>query len=191
MNWSQKEKVIREKRTIEATHKNLMGISGKIGVIVKTLGAPIVRQSTGIADISYLDDPYDDFTESDFETTASGQQGPEMWRDEIKDMGDDFPTEEGYIFDGLSRGMHLEIKFWHQNQKLEVSYKGYEVFKETAGELYAYAPFDEWEDLISRLYKVAKEESKKQRNYEEAEIGKAIEEKKETFWRRIGRRWGV
>lgn len=188
-NWSQQEKVIREKRTIEATHKNLMGITGKIGVIVKTLGYPVVRQGS-TSDISFLEDPYD-FVDTEYETTASGQQGPEVWRDEILEMGDAFSQEEGLVFDGLNRGMHLEIKFWHHNQKLEVSYKGYEVYKEIAGELHIYAPFDEWETLINRLYKIAKEESKRSRKYEEVELGKEIQRKKESFWRRLQRRWGV
>ena len=189
MNWSQKEKVIREKRTMEATAKNLMGITGKMGMIVKTFGYPIVRQS-GFMDVNVLEDPYD-FVDSEHEQTASGQNGPEMWRDEILDMGDDYSQDEGFVFDGLSRGMHLEIKFWHHNQKLEVSYKGYEVYKEISGELYAYAPSDDWESLINRLYKIAKEESNKRKRHEEIEIGEEIERKKETFWRRLQRRWGV
>lgn len=191
MNWSQKEKVIREKRTMEAVQKNLMGVSGKIGLIAKTFGYPIVRQGSGLNEATYLDDPYEDFVDSEKASTISDQDGPEIWRDEIKDMGDDFSQEEGYVFDGLSRGMHLEIKFWHHNQKLEVSYKGYEVFKEVAGELHAYAPFPEWEDMIKRLYKVAKEESKRLKQYEEVEVGKDIEEKKRSFWQRIRYRWGV
>ena len=191
MNWGQKEKVIREKRTIEATHKNLMGISGKLGVIAQVLGHSIVRQGSGLNDSTYLDDPYEDFADSERASVVSDQEGPEIWRDEIKDMGEDFSQEEGYVFDGLSRGMHLEIKFWHHNQKLEVSYKGYEVYKETAGELQAYVPLDEWEDLIKRLYKAAKQQAQKLQREGEAEVSRDIQEKKETFWRRLRDRWGV
>ena len=77
MNWSQKEKVIREKRTMEAVQKNLMGVSGKLGLIAKTFGYPIVRQGSGLNDITYLDDPYEDFVESEKATMISEQDGPE------------------------------------------------------------------------------------------------------------------
>lgn len=191
MGWQQKENAIKEKRTIEATKKNLMGPSGKLGVIAMTLGAPIVRQGSGYVDTVFLDDPYEDFSDMEFAETASGQQGPMVWEDKIQEGGDDFVTEEGYVFDGLSRGMHLEIKYWHQNHKFEVSYRGYPVYKEGGGELLAYAPFPEWEDMISRLYKEAKPKSKEMRSLREAEIGQAIEARKESFWRRLRTRWGV
>jgi len=35
-----KENIIREKRTLEATKKNLMGPSGKFGVILQVFGTP-------------------------------------------------------------------------------------------------------------------------------------------------------
>lgn len=188
---SQKEKVIREKRTIEATKKNLMGISGKLGIIAQTLGFPIVRQGTGLVDAVYLDDPYDDVAEAEYETTVSGQPGPLMYEDEIKEASDDYVHEEGFVFDGLSRGMHIEIKYWHHNNKLEASYKGYQVYKEIAGELFAYAPFPEWEDMITRLYKVAKDKSKEQKALREAQIGQEIKAQKITFWHRLRTRWGL
>jgi hypothetical protein len=124
-SFSQKEKLVRERRTIEATKKNLMGISGKLGVIAKTLGFPIVRQGTGLVDSMYLDDPYENEVEAEYETTLSGQPGPLAYEDEIKEASDDFVHEEGFVFDGLSRGMHIEIKYWHHNNKLEATYKGY------------------------------------------------------------------
>jgi len=118
MNWSQKEKVIREKRTIEATGKNFMGITGKMGTIAKVLGSPIIRQGSGMMDVSYMEDPFE-VIESEREKTMSGQDGPEMWRDEIQEMDDAATQDEGWVFDGLSRGMHLEIKFWHHIEKLQ------------------------------------------------------------------------
>jgi len=190
MNWSQKEKVIREKRTIEATSKNLMGIAGKIGTVAKVLGSPIVRQG-GMNDISFLEDPYEDFVESEYENTVSDQRGPEAWRDEIKEMTDEIVQEEGLVFDGLNRGMHLEIKFWNHNQKLEVSYMGYEVYKEIAGELYAYFPSEEWEDKIDRLYQTARKQAKIRQKDEEVAISEDIERRKQSLWDRLRRRWGV
>ncbi len=191
MNWAQKENAIREKRIIEATKKNFMGVAGKLGVIATVLGSPIIRQGTGLWDVEFLDDPYENITDVEFETTVSGQKGPQMYRDEILDMGDESAEEEGYVFDGLSRGMHLDIKYWHINHKLEVTYRGYLVYKEIAGELDSYAPFPEWEDMIGRLYKSAKTQAKNQISLEEVEIGEAIEKKKQSIWEKLRTRWGL
>lgn len=193
MPWSQKEKAVREKRTIEATKKNFMGPSGKLGTIVQVLGHQIIRQGTGIMDVTYLDDPYEDHTDAEFENTISGQDGPQMYQEtpELPEISDDIVFHEGFVFDGLSRGLHIEIKYWMRNQKLEVTYKGYQVYKEIGGELFAYAPFDDWEDMITRLYKVAKPRSKELKEQREVEIGEKIQKKKNTFWERLRTRWGV
>ena len=57
---NEKEKRIQEQRTIEATKKNLMGLTGKIGTIVRNLGQPMISQCEGgtFLDTSYLDDPW-------------------------------------------------------------------------------------------------------------------------------------
>ena len=191
MSWTQKENAIREQRTIEATKKNFMGTAGRLGVIAIVLGSPIIRQGSGLYDISYLDDPYEDFTDVEFETTASGQKGPLMWKDEIPEMSNEIAEEEGYVFDGLSRGMHIDIKYWHNSNKLEVTYRGYLVYKEIGGELVAYAPFPEWEDMIGRLYKAAKTQAKDQISLEEVEIGEAVERKKQNLWEKLRTRWGL
>jgi len=197
MSWSQKEKVIREKRTIEATKKNIMGPSGKIGIIVRALGSPIMAQGSTYVDTHYLEDPYEDFSDMKFETTASGQDGPIAWRGEIlEDEGgagaihEENPNFLGYVFDGLSRGIHLEIQYMRHEHTMKVHYKGYEVYKEVAGELDAYAPFPEWEDVIVRLYKSAKEKYKDIKDQEHAEFAEVVERKKATFWNRIRTRWG-
>jgi len=193
MSWTQKEKAVREKRTIEATKKNFMGPAGKLGLIAQTLGHQIIRQGTGIMDVTYLEDPYDNDIETEFEKTISGQDGPQMYQEtpELPEFQDEINFYEGYVFDGLSRGMHLEIKYWNRNQKLEVTYKGYQVYKEIGGELFAYAPFDDWEDLITRLYKVAKPRSKELKEQREVELGEKIQKRKSTFWEKLQTRWGV
>jgi len=189
--WKQKENAIREKRTIEATKKNLMGPSGKLGIIVMSLGSPIIRQSSCYVDVSFLEDPYEDDTDIEYASTASGQKGPVAWEDRISEDSDMMAQEEGFVFDGLSRGMHIEVKYWHRNNKLEVTYKGYEVYKEGGGELFAYAPFPEWEEMIERLYKSAKPKSKELKMLREVEVGQAIERRKRSFWERLRNRWGV
>lgn len=179
MSLTQKEKAIQEKRTIEATKKNMMGITGKLGLIVRTLGAPVVRQGSGLYDQNFLDDPY----ENDSNT--------ETWQEEIIDADDPYSHEEGYVFDGLSRGMHFEIKFWHYNQKLDASYKGYTVYTEIGGELFSYAPFDEWEQMVERLYKEAKQQSLQLKDIKEFETRQTIEAKKRSFWQKLKMKWGI
>lgn len=53
-----RERAIREKRTNEAILKNFVGPDGKLGMIARYLGSPIIRQGSGLYDASYLDDPY-------------------------------------------------------------------------------------------------------------------------------------
>ena len=191
MSLKQKENAVKEKRTIEATKKNYMGTTGKFGLIAMTLGSPVVRQGTGLFDTIQVEDPYEDFTDCEFEQTASGQEGPKMFQDKIEEGDNSIVHEEGFIFDGLSRGMHLEIKYWHINHKIEVSYRGYEVYKEAGGELFAYAPFPEWEDMIERIYTAAKPKAKELKLLKEVQVGEAIERRKRSFWDRLRTRWGI
>jgi hypothetical protein len=186
-----KENAIREKRTIEATKKNLMGPSGKFGVILQAFGTPVIRQGTSLLDSSFLYDPYEDLIHNEYATTASGQQGPLMQRDEIKTADSDYAYNEGMLFDGLSRGMHLEIVYWHADSQLKVSFKGYPVYVEIAGELEAYAPFEEWENLIDRLHNVAKDKVKQNKVQQEKEIADKVQERKSAFWQNIKMRWGL
>jgi len=195
---SQKEKIIRERRTIEATKKNLMGPSGKIGIIVRALGSPIMSEGGTYVDTNYLENPYDDFVDVEYEQTVSGQDGPVAWRDQIghNESGAGVVHEEnpnflGYVFDGLSRGIHIEIQYMRHEHILRVHYKGYEVYREVAGELNAYGPFPEWEEIIFRLYKNAKEKYKNIKDQEYAELSDAVDRKKASFWNRLKMRWGV
>ena len=69
--------------------------------------------------------------------------------------------------------------------------KLYKVYKEMKGELLAYAPFEEWENCIDRLFKVAKQRSswKKEEDFQEDVV--AAEREKENWWRTLRRRWGI
>lgn len=184
------ENAIREKRTIEATKKNIMGPAGKFGIILHAYGTEIMRQGSGLMDVAYLDDPYDDFTYTEHSPTLSGG-GPVSYRDEILDASGDSVYEEGLLFDGLGRGLHLEIVYWYANNEITVSYKGYTVYKEIAGELESYAPFPDWEDLVDRLYRTAREKVKKMKVDEEAAISEQIQRKKQSFWQYLRYKWGV
>jgi hypothetical protein len=188
---SQKESVIREKRTIQATQKNLMGPSGKFGTILQAFGSAVVRQGSGLVDSNFLQDSYEDFVETEYSPTVSDQLGPVTYRDEILDSVDDYVYNEGLLFDGLSRGMHLEIVYWHATNEIKVSYRGFLVYKEVAGELDAYAPFPDWEDLIERLYRSAKEKAKRMKSEQEIAMAEKVHKKKRDFWQQLRIRWGV
>lgn len=187
----QQENVIREKRTIEATKKNMMGPSGKLGQILMAFGTPIMRQGSGLVDAGFMSDPYEDLVHTEYSPTMSGQEGPVSYRDELLDMGNDNVYNEGLLFDGLSRGMHLDITYWHATNEIKVHYKGYQVYHEIAGELAGYAPFPEWENLIERLDRAAKDKVKKLKREQEEAIAERVQAKKRAFWQRLRTQWGI
>lgn len=191
MTWRQQEAVIREKRTIEAMKKNYMGPTGKFGIIAKYMGQPVIKQGGSMYDTSYLEDPYEDKSNEEYETTLSGQEGPLMYRDEIAEGDDHLINLEGYVFDGLSSGIHMDITYWIDSSRLNVNYKGYVAYKEIAGELEAFHPLQEWEDLIERLYLVAKKRMKKTKAKEEEAMVEQVEEVKKGFLYRLRKLWGV
>ena len=150
MNPNDYENKIKEKRTIEASKKNLMGKNGKLGIILKHLGEPIVSQEGLFSDVSYFD---------------------HFWEDEDNDESmQTFPDgslshDVGIFFDGLSRGMHLDIKYMENKRELTVYEKGYLVYKESSGDLLCYIPKESWEKKINNLHERAKhmEKSKKKK----------------------------
>lgn len=169
-----RERAIKESRLYKATRDNLMGVAGKIGQIAKWLGTPVIRQGSGLVDTFYLDDPFK-------------LPDPE----EIKMADDDFHSIEGWMFQGLSRGMHLEIKYLFVDKSLTVDYKGFRVYTETAGELESYAPFPEWETLIERLYSQVKERKKSLEIVVKAEEEKSTLEKAKNFVQMLRFKWGI
>lgn len=187
----QQENVIREKRTIEATRKDLMGPAGKLGKILQAFGSPIIRQGSGLVDINFLQDPYEPEPHTEYSPTVSGQNGPIAYRDEILNVNNEYQYNEGLHFDGLSWGMHMEIFYWHTTNEIKVTYRGYRVYKEVSGELAAYAPFQEWEDLVEKLYRTAKERLKKFKAHEEVEVTKKTQADKKAFWQHLRNKWGI
>lgn len=177
-----KESMIREKRTMQALRNDLMGPGGKLGTICRYLGHKIQFQSR--TDGLFLDDPYDLPIDDPHSNEALLQELPEFDEDEIT-------YEVGWMFDGLSRGMHLEIKYIDHEKSLTATYKGYVVFSEVAGELESYAPFPEWEDLIERLYKVAKDKRKELKRSEKKDREKLVNQKQNSFLERMRMKWGI
>lgn len=166
--------LIKEQRFIEATRKHLIGPDGKIGTIVRNLGCPIRSQNSLYQDVAYLD-PVDDFYNTENESL------PEMDEDETV-------TTLGLVFDGLSRGMHIEIRYFEHS--LTVTWKGYKVFEEEKGDLLCFVPHPDWEGAIDRLYKLSRKmdiEARKEKKKQEDAI---VNARKQSWLREMMTRWG-
>jgi hypothetical protein len=97
----------------------------------------------------------------------------------------------GWHFDGLGRGMHLEIKYDDAEAELSVLHKGYVVYKEIKGEIVSYVPKDEWEGWIEGLYKKAKEIQRRTKEIEFENQVKESERIKASWWAEMKSRWGL
>lgn len=171
-----KERAIAEKRQIEATRKNLMGASGKLGMIAKVLGTPIQRQGSPLFDMSYLDDPF---------ALHNPEDIPQF------NGNDDYVVTEGYLFDGTTSGIHMEIKLMVNDNKLRVSWQGYTVFDEQAGDLLGYVPNEEWEGWVDRLYRRSKDRAKAQMEAQKPLVEAETQTQLGRFLDRMRRRWGI
>jgi hypothetical protein len=174
-NFDEKENRIKEQRTIEATKKGLMGAGGKLGIIVKNMGQPIIAQNG--SDYFYLPDPYED-------------KEPNSEFDPVD--GDNFSTTQiGWIWDGLRAGMHLEIKYTEESKELTVYYQGNRVYQETAGELVSYLPHDNWESLVNRVFTVARKKENHRKQIKKEERTTLGENLKKNWLQRMRDRWGI
>lgn len=170
-----KEKRIKEERLREASKNGYTGLGGKFGTILKHLGHPIITESSSFYEANYMDDIY--AIEED---------------DEIPTMDEEQTIMKlGYIFDGLSSGIHMEIKYISHEQKLTVSYKGFTVYSEIAGELECYVPSTEWEKHIESLYQRAKIRENKERIVDLMENRQETQKQKESLLERLRLRWGL
>lgn len=198
----QLEHQIKEQRTIEATKKNLVGPNGKLGAILKTMGQPIISHNEGGAyvDSYYLDDPLAEDDEirraEDFLTKVptidmnSEQPTGNEWGIRAEPISYGI-YEIGKIFDGLSRGMHLEIKYTEETAVLICTWKGYIVYRECKGDLTSYVPGKDWEDCIDRLYTVAKRSLRELKEVEFKENVQAAEKEKKSWLDSLRERWGI
>ena len=138
---------IKEQRLIDATQKGLTGLDGKIGTILKGMGEPIIvheggrhEELFGIIMPTFTSTPMEDPYALDGED-----------QNELPEFDETEPVQIGWIFDGLSRGVHMEIKYMMDTKELTLTYKGYLVYAEEAGELKCYVPHKEWEEKIEQL----------------------------------------
>ncbi len=209
---NEKEKKIKEQRTIEATQKNLMGISGKIGVVVRTLGQTILNHREGGAyhSSSYMEDwnsNVNNIDELHGNPEEIQSQIPYMdmpnneepldgaWRDRRDYILNPINvTELGWYFDGLSRGIHLEIKYSgdeYDRKHLTLTYKGYKVYEEIGGDLEMYVPMEEWEQIIEKLYLVGKKIEAKNRKSDKVESVIETKRSKTQWLQKMRNKWGI
>lgn len=184
-----KEKIIKEQRTIEAARKNLMGLGGKLGCVLKMFGQPMIRHGSGadMFETTYLDDYYE-IEENDPYNLHPGTSEEIM--DQLPIMDDASTSTLGWHFDGLNVGMHLEIKYLSETNELTVSFKGHLVYKEIGGELEAYIPLPEWENNIESLYPLALKRGQVQK--EKSKTVKVEESKrsKQSWLDKMSKKWG-
>jgi hypothetical protein len=172
---NKKELKIKEERTLQAIRKNLMGPSGKLGIIAQTLGKKIIAHGSDTA--NYLPD----FWELPDEETILIEDDPYL--DAI-----------GWIWDGLNRGLHMEIKVDNYKREIKATYKGYSVYTEVAGDLKLYAPIHpiagEWEQHIDGLYKTAKQRMSKRKLEKEEDRKQASPGLARKILNMLRMRWG-
>lgn len=214
----EKAKRIIEQRINQATRNGYMGSIGKLACILRQLGSPVI-QNDGLNDgfgfsSTEIEDPYQtEFSDWDHSPEAvqgripyfsAGESSEEPtgfgWRSERDyNINPLSPAIIGWHFDGLSRGMHLEIRADTEPDMagnpifrvLRVWSKGYMVYFEESGELEAYAPSPEWENQIESLYKVAKAKEKKINQDVKQDRQKEITAKKEGWLDQMRKRWGI
>lgn len=203
-NQEDLEQRIREQRVVEANKKDLVGKNGKIGTVLMMMGHPIISQMEGggYVDTHYMDTgPYEEKTEprnnielmqgipsmgTGNDERPSGSEWSEMDDPETYDT-----MVIGWHFDGLGRGMHMEIKYDDVASELSLHHRGYLKYKEIKGEIVCYVPDKEWEEWIGTLYKSAKEIKRKRQEGEFEQKVKDAEKKKLDWWRGIVSRWGA
>lgn len=201
------EEKIKEKRTLEANQKGLMGKNGKVGTILKILGQPIINQSEGgtFIDSNYIDLEANDYKNLEdysnstelmrnipiMDCNSNDRPSSDEWDQNMPDPQNFSTTTIGMHFDGLSRGLHLEIKYDEYESELVVYYKGYIVYKEIKGELINYVPLEEWHNHIEHLYKISKEKQRKIKEIEFEQQIKQNENRKQLWWNKIKEQWGI
>lgn len=170
-----RERKIKEERQREANRKNLSGMEGKIGTVLRNLGHPIMKQGADWFSTTEFDSPYN----WDYEETALPTMNEGEGADEI-----------GTVFDGLSWGMHLEITYIIERQELRLTYQGYKKYVEVAGELECFVP-GEWEQKVDDLYKRAKKVEGERFREIALQNREENREMRKSFLAELRERWGI
>lgn len=165
-----KENLMKEIRRNEALRKGYTGLNGKFGIIALYLGQELIEDKEGyeqmegighttndLPDFYNMDYDYDDQLPTIESDVFGGLQEPygDEWTPKTQRVIRHSSTI-GWYFEGLKRGMHLEIKCIKDGE-IVVTYKGNFVYREKSGDVIQYRPDEEWEEKIERLYVMAKQ----------------------------------
>jgi len=192
-----KENLVKEKRLILATTKNLTGMEGKIGQILKYMGEPVISQTS---------DLYEQTNWSDIYPYLNVYDTP----------NEDLPTEDmdthlveiGRTLSALKWGINMELSYlkdskipvkrtelyteWVDAQRvMSVTYKGYVVYREIGGDLDSYLPDDEWESALDRIYEACKKIKKQSKIDVDMEKAEEIKSEKLGLIARLREKWGI
>lgn len=172
--FERKEQIIREQRTIEAMKKGFMGWEGKICRVARSLGEPIMMQGGSNYSQTFMDDPW------------------ELEEEEILTMDDDETSHHvGWHFDGMRRGLNMEILWKEDHRELKAYYHSVLVYREIGGELDGYIPHEEWEAKIAELYEQAKKKERIDKREKSVIIGNEAKRRQEEFLDQMKRKWGI
>lgn len=211
------EKNIKAERLAEATSKNLIGQTGKMGIILRAFGQPIMEQYEGLSmydgttgvgkSESTLDlDFYNEDTFEDMYSATSNESfmkrmpviiddnNPRPTGSEWTNITNDVHISiqpKGYHFDGMSRGMHLEIWYDSENMHFSVYSRGYLVYKEEMGDLITYRPDEYWESQVDKLYKVAKSVDRDKKEDAFVKETQDAEKEQKSWIQSLRDRWGL
>jgi hypothetical protein len=201
---SPQEQKLKDLRELEAKRNNYMGLSGKFGIIVRALGQPITRESAGggLFNQSNRDGEYDPFQDlkpgmaKDISNQIRMAYHEEINQPDTPEWEN--PREydiyslyiEGWHFDALNRGIHLEIWYKKEYKQLTVFYKGNIVYKEEEGDLVAFVPNEEWQNKIENLFEKAKEKAQDDKKIFQEKKEQEQEKRKEKLLTRLAKYWG-
>lgn len=170
-----REKLIQEQRTIEAMKKGYMGLEGKFVTIANRLGYVLYKQGGINFEQSFLEDYYN-HPEEDVLPTMDEDEGS---------------YAIGLGFDGLSRGMNLSIVLQYHNREITVRYAGQVVYKEVAGDLEGFAPYDEWEQKIDQLFSLCKTVERQSRPAERKLLKEVADKRRKEILENLRLKWGI
>lgn len=171
--FDKKEQMIREQRTIDAMRNGLMGSEGKLVRIAKAMGEPIYRHGTSNFNQNFLDDPYE----------LPSEDLPTMDEEEMS-------YQIGCHYDGMRRGMHLEVIWQAEFREIKCYYKGRLVYREIAGELDGYAP-GEWEPVVESLYEQTRRRERDERKIQTKTAGIEARREQNEFLEAMKLKWGI
>lgn len=147
-------------------------VTAKLTVIAEFLGQPIVHDGTGPHD-----DPYDPFWAPE----------PEIVRtlDEA-----DGTRSIGFHYDGLRIGRNFEIRHLTEDRDIRATMDGRVVYQEVEGEVTAYSPRPDWEELVERLYEQARRAADQQAATDKKEKKARLNAQAANFIQKLRDAWG-